>query len=192
VWGETHQAVLFPYQARHRNSDSHSSVTGIQFRTHSFDHGGADRDGLRRRSAVRGWIPDALEHLATEPHDSDGDRIDLGVDSQTNGPGIGPHHGTRPPDLTRRVRFHLDDKLSVDQLGDQSRDGRPVESGPLGQLGSGQAARTVGQTQDHRKIVTSHVIAVAAAAGLPHLAHRHIDDFSLSRDQCFRPMTLAR
>ena len=62
----------------------------------------------------------------------------------------------------------------------------------IGQLGSGQPTRAVGQTQDHREIVTPHVIAVAADAGLRHLAHRHIDDFPLSRGQCFRPMTLVR
>jgi len=46
--------------------------------------------------------------------------------------------------------------------------------------------------QDHREIVTSHMIAVAADAGLRHLAPSHIDDFPLSRDQCLRPMTLVR
>jgi hypothetical protein len=81
---------------------------------------------------------DALAHrdAAVEAHRGDGDRVDLGIHCERQHLRIRSDHRRRAPDTVRRVGWLFHRESELDQLADERRHRRPIESGERGQARS--------------------------------------------------------
>ena len=157
-------AIPRPHKTRNSGTNSDDRMPGIELGPQLRDHLRTHPHGIRDRRAAIERPTTAMKNSSAEPDNTDRDRIDLGIDSECHRSRRRKRQRTRPTHLVAGIRIGLDHKTAFDELTDERRDRRTIESSTSGQRRSWDATRLMDETQHQRQIVATD-IAVAAAVG---------------------------
>ncbi len=116
---------------------------------------GQDLAGAGRAVVQALGVPDAVG--AGQVGDAGGDVVDVDLDAETGGPGVGRfQNGARPSRLPAEGLARLHEEPEVEELLDEGGDGGPGESDAGRDGGPGGLAGLVDGPQDEAQVVPAH------------------------------------